>query len=919
MNFIKNSLLSLLFFCFLPIAVSAMEAPEGKKEKESEKPIQRKNKRKVIDLTRTEEKKEIKAWEPRAKKVKAISSLTKLSSQIFFKHGLQQDNFPELIENAYPASEAQKVLKEQAETLYPHQTLLHVADTELAVRNLCELGLDPNKRNYKGQTAINALIDRGNFDGAHYLLERFGTQLDLESVDEAGFDPLHNAIRCHEAELAATIWNIVNTQGKLAIVLMRKNNQKMTSCELAIKNGLVELVARLSVYDASEIYENIMNERYGPLNAMLLQCAWGVAIYADNAVAKLTDLLQRGVNKDALYYSYGAGRGSLLTLVAGFPEKIDILKFLLHNNALVDIPDGDGDTALMFAIITKNEEAIRELLKAGAAIDIIDNKGESALSVAVDYFPQVLPWLLDAGSLPVDSKTKNGVTFLCYALQRNETESSQVLLDLGAKVNNVNDNGVSPLMVAKQYCPQMVKTLQKLGAVMEPTDSKGRTALILAIHYKKNDMVKILIAAGANVNARSTDGITPLMAAAVRFPDYIDELIKAGALLEDKGPKGCTALLFAINYKNDSGVINLINAGADVTVRDDEGNGVLEYVRKYMPSYVKFLKKIISEKQQGRTVKAIKKEQVILSANDDPHQCLYDIHDELQIKNLVAQGLDLNRMNDEGQTALNELICHCNLDGARILLKYYGNQLDLETVDNAGFDPLQYSIKWHDDELAKDIILILRERKKIEVLQRVNKDGLTPCQLAVKENRFSIIPLLNKYHEPFAIYNYIMNGKYGQLDARRLQCALGALIGNANCNEQISYLIGQGVNIDELYYTSSRKHTMLMHCAAQIERIDTVKLLLQHTVLINRQNEEGHNALMFAILAKNEHAVKAIIEAGATANSVDKSGNAPLYYAVKCFPAGISILIKHGARVESRDKSGNRTYALVESSDWDLK
>ena len=95
--------------------------------------------------------------------------------------------------------------------------------------------------------------------------------------------------------------------------------------------------------------------------------------------------------------------------------------------------------------------------------------------------------------------------------------------------------------------------------------------------------IRSLIRQGANVNARTKDGITPLLNAAMFLNrECIQILIDAGATVNARtNPDfmgGKTALIQAVRSHRDSGIINdLINAGADLNVADTDGRTALMY------------------------------------------------------------------------------------------------------------------------------------------------------------------------------------------------------------------------------------------------------------------------------------------------------------------------------------------------------
>ena len=105
-----------------------------------------------------------------------------------------------------------------------------------------------------------------------------------------------------------------------------------------------------------------------------------------------------------------------------------------------------------------------------------------------------------------------------------------------------------------------------------PVDKDGVTVLHKALHIYSGSrlaIVRQLIAAGADVNARMNDGRTPLhFASGFNVPDAVPLLLRAGAAVDARDEDGNTPLFAA---GNDVAPL-LMAAGADVRATNHEGN-----------------------------------------------------------------------------------------------------------------------------------------------------------------------------------------------------------------------------------------------------------------------------------------------------------------------------------------------------------
>ena len=156
-----------------------------------------------------------------------------------------------------------------------------------------------------------------------------------------------------------------------------------------------------------------------------------------------------------------------------------------------------------------------------------DPRTESITEIAFEYLP------------------KPGKTKLMDAALRGNKEAFQAALEAGDKLTDVDASGWTPLMYA--------------------ASSYG------------NSPLKQMVKAGVNVNTRSKQGETGLMAFAVKgMAD--EDLLKAGAEVNATNNVGMTTLMLLVQRGDPDEVAILLKAGADARAKDTKGRTALDYL-----------------------------------------------------------------------------------------------------------------------------------------------------------------------------------------------------------------------------------------------------------------------------------------------------------------------------------------------------
>lgn len=255
--------------------------------------------------------------------------------------------------------------------------------------------------------------------------------------------------------------------------------------------------------------------------------------------------------------------------------------------------------ALADLIRAGNRSAALDRIRSGADVNEAQPDGTRPIHWAVYKVDYELIGALIAKKAAVDVVNEFGSTPLAEAVKLADARMAKMLLDAGAKVDRADESGQTPLMLAiKTGELPIVEMLVKSGANVNAVEQFQRqTPLMWAVTAQSHaaEMTKLLLSKRADVNARAlyTDwpnqlsseprgqyrpvgGLTALLYASRNgCSDCVDALIAAGADVNVPTPEGVTPLMISLDNDHNDVAALLLDRGANPRVADWWGRTAL--------------------------------------------------------------------------------------------------------------------------------------------------------------------------------------------------------------------------------------------------------------------------------------------------------------------------------------------------------
>ena len=322
-------------------------------------------------------------------------------------------------------------------------------------------------------------------------------------------------------------------------------------------------------------------------------------------------LLDKGANvnqptryKTALMHAASEGYADVVTLLLAKGAEVNVItdegnalmqavngghaetmKLLLAAGADVKAVHRTGEQSLMMAARQRNyqtptaepdPEIVRLLLAHGADPNVKSQWGETALMLA-NTAAKVK--LLVANRADLEAKDQQGRTALMKAASRGDVGVAGALIESGADVNAVDSNGTSALLYSldkenmahgderatlftrRAEIARKLLSAKSLDVNAQNTD--GQTALIRAVRLAHPELVKSLLARGADPNRIDVFGDTAVTLAYASGKAELEQLLPVPTFKRQPANVLNAFLRAAIGRNDEARVKELLTAGAD--------------------------------------------------------------------------------------------------------------------------------------------------------------------------------------------------------------------------------------------------------------------------------------------------------------------------------------------------------------------
>lgn len=518
-------------------------------------------------------------------------------------------------------------------------------------------------------------------------------------------------------------------------------------------------------------------------------------------------------------------------------------------------------------------ENVERLIAKGADPDAVNSDDETLLSSAIYAERQdLVVLLLDCGASHEKGSGEHDRPPLCAAAKQGVFEIATALLDAGARVDSSDDTGYTALQYASgNGHEEVVRLLLAQGADpnSKATDT-SQTPLISAAWGGYASIANILIASGSDVDAQNYEGVTALWAASQEgYLDTAKILTSAGADVGLPDIAGVAPLHIASSNGHPDIVELLVEHGADPRRQNANGTAPILVASEF--GHLSVVEYLVSCGCQINRPSGPNNWTPLTAAALSGNTELVSF--------LLSQGASVTAQTSEGTSALYAAALEGHTDVVQLLIDF---DASVDQPRHDGWTPIMAAAQHNHVDLlrlllangadlsagSRPALIVAAQNNSIQVLQLLLEKGVEVDVTASEDNGSKYTALLSA-------------SSAGHLDVVRL------LIDN-----------GAAVN----YATQGRPlfagNTALI-VAAQGGHVSVLEELLRNGGDVDLISETGRSALGNAALSGHIHAIEILIRAGAEANGPSGTDSiSPLFLASGAGQLeSVAALLSRGADV----------------------
>lgn len=474
------------------------------------------------------------------------------------------------------------------------------------------------------------------------------------------------------------------------------------------------------------------------------------------------------------------------------------------------------DTTALIRAIRQGPETVRAII-AGNNVQSRDSRGRTALHIAVlsRANTDIISFLVKTGA-DINARDKNGDSPLHIAVRENDRANGELLLAHGADVFYPNVTGESPLraaLVRRGGREDWVLNSQ----VIKAADGAGNTPLHLAAEWQLDQVVSFIVDKGGSLNAKNTNGETPLFSAV-----KADSAITVRSMLVGKSERR-----------------------ADVNARDFLGNTALHACIRWSASNAaRALLDHDARSNAGRLINAGN-----LAGKTALHEAARTGSVDF-IRMLVLSGADINAIDETGKTALTDAIQMNQTDVVKALLQQKASPVMQDMYGrNAFHEAVEYS--------SLELITLLRNAGGNPMSR--DSFGKTPLSLSFKKSPETVMAVL---------------GRDTNIVDSDGNTPLHISVSEHGSSEMLSSLISSGYPVNNRNRTGSTALLLAVNAGSA----DNARILLAAGADPFATDNSGESAVSIA-LVKNMVLVSTIAEYAA--DKTDTIGDGILHYAAR--------------------------------------